>query len=325
MNIKHERILYFDIAKGFAMILIVLGHIYNNDNLIKIWMHSFHVPIFFIISGMVIRHTKLDQIEFKEIIVKKIKSLIVPYFYFELLAITLYMLMNGFSFSILKWNIIDSILLYSRANGTWFLICLFGAELIFILIKKITSSDWLTILISLLLFIIPFEIKINNHWILIFFRMLIANGFLCFGYYCYWLVKNINLKLSILFLILVITGIMSINNELVGIHGLTFNNPYIYIICAFIESLTYIFIFKNINAKFLKYIGQNSLIILGTHGCILTILSMVPFLSFETYTGGGVVLVITLFIEIAIIYLMNNYLYWFCGNKNTVYSNNLRF
>ena len=51
-NIK--RIDYLDYTKGFGILLVILGHIYDASNPIKIWLYSFHMPLFFIISGFLL-------------------------------------------------------------------------------------------------------------------------------------------------------------------------------------------------------------------------------------------------------------------------------
>ena len=49
-----KRIDYLDYSKGIAIILVVLGHIFNGGN-IKTYIYSFHIPLFFIISKSMIR------------------------------------------------------------------------------------------------------------------------------------------------------------------------------------------------------------------------------------------------------------------------------
>ena len=48
-NLTKKRLNYLDYAKGIGILLVVLGHIYNNS--VKLWIYSFHMPLFFIISG----------------------------------------------------------------------------------------------------------------------------------------------------------------------------------------------------------------------------------------------------------------------------------
>lgn len=67
------RIKFIDIAKGIAIICIVLGHLGINE--INSFVFTFHVPIFFIITGYFIN----DKVPIKEFISKKYKTLIIPY------------------------------------------------------------------------------------------------------------------------------------------------------------------------------------------------------------------------------------------------------
>lgn len=51
MNIdSNNRIAWVDIAKGIGIVLVLIGHISQNKNL-HYFIYSFHMPLFFIISG----------------------------------------------------------------------------------------------------------------------------------------------------------------------------------------------------------------------------------------------------------------------------------
>ena len=126
-----QRISYIDSVKGFSILLIVLGHIIPNSGL-KTWIYTFHVPIFLIISGILIAEKckKSQKIEVK----KQFFKLIYPYI--------------TFSFAVLIKDIIKNILenkaiingifindfiktLTLEGYGTlWFLPILFFAEVI---------------------------------------------------------------------------------------------------------------------------------------------------------------------------------------------------
>ncbi|WP_302966926.1 acyltransferase family protein [Intestinibacter bartlettii] len=154
-----KRLDYLDYAKGFGIILVILGHIYDTLNPIKIWLYSFHMPLFFIISGLLIRYTNINGRDMKKIIVSKFKSLMVPYIFFELVAIFVWMCQNEFTFKVLRWNVLDSILMYCRAGTTWFLFALFISEIMFILMLKNIKSNKIIALITIVLFIIPLIIN----------------------------------------------------------------------------------------------------------------------------------------------------------------------
>lgn len=51
-----KRIESLDIAKGFGILIVVLGHVLRpNDVFLKEFIFSFHMPLFFILSGFVLK------------------------------------------------------------------------------------------------------------------------------------------------------------------------------------------------------------------------------------------------------------------------------
>lgn len=51
----------FDYARGIAMILIIIGHAIGMSEFVVQIIYSFHVPLFFIISGMLMYYTNTVQ------------------------------------------------------------------------------------------------------------------------------------------------------------------------------------------------------------------------------------------------------------------------
>lgn len=203
MEYRVKRLDYLDYTKGLCILLVVLGHIYDSSNILRIWIYSFHMPLFFIISGMLVKHTNVKERSIKNIIISKFKTLIVPYIFLELIAIFVWMITNEFTLQSLKWNIMDSILMYCRAGATWFLPCLFIAEVVFILMVKYIKNDKINILISLLIFVIPFIVKTDNHYLIVIMRCFTAYGYITFGYLFYNFIvdREITFKYLTLFLI----------------------------------------------------------------------------------------------------------------------------
>ena len=68
-----KRIGYLDIAKGFSMICIVMGHLGIGS--LNAFVYTFHVPIFFLISGYFLS----DKLSVSEFAKKKARQLLVPY------------------------------------------------------------------------------------------------------------------------------------------------------------------------------------------------------------------------------------------------------
>ena len=93
-----KRIEFIDIAKGIAIICIILGHLGSNQ--INRIVFTFHVPIFFIITGY-FTNRKYNN---KEFIINKFKRLIIPYFItsFFIIVISLFSLKIFFGVNILN-------------------------------------------------------------------------------------------------------------------------------------------------------------------------------------------------------------------------------
>ncbi|MBU5337326.1 acyltransferase family protein [Intestinibacter bartlettii] len=318
---KNERLEYLDICKGFGIFAITLGHIYS-DNYFKTWLCSFHLPLFFIISGILIKHTSSDRKKFGNILSSRFKRLIIPYFMFELLVIIVLMICNKeVSFTILKQNIIESILLYTKAGATWFLPTLFISELVFLGLKKLIKSNKLMVLISTIIFIIPFFIHTENHFSIVFFRNFTAIGFLAFGYYSYNFLIKKEIPMKYLIMILLIDIIISILNGKVDLYFLSYNNIFLYSICSITGSVLVIFISKKLKSikirDLFKYYGINSLIVMATQQAILgSVIKLITGKDAYSYSipFGTIVLIMVMLIEIPTIEVVNRYLPFMLGN-----------
>ena len=67
-GIEKKRIFYLDIAKGVGVILMILGHVPDLTTASRQFITSFHMPLFFFISGMFLRY-----IDFNTFVIKKRK------------------------------------------------------------------------------------------------------------------------------------------------------------------------------------------------------------------------------------------------------------
>lgn len=128
-----ERRKDLDFAKGVGILLMVLGHCYSEGNgaYILRWLYSFHMPLFFIIPGIVYglyrRHTTNT---FWTITKKKAKRLLIPYFFFATMtAIALCVLGRRTlaDFGAYMWRIVT----LQGVNAMWFIPCFLAVELIF--------------------------------------------------------------------------------------------------------------------------------------------------------------------------------------------------
>ena len=88
-NYNVTRIYELDIAKVVGMFFVVLGHTYSNsgaDLSLRAWIYSFHMPLFFLISGILHKEKKSVSITLRYYF----KTLLVPVIVFGLLYFLLY-------------------------------------------------------------------------------------------------------------------------------------------------------------------------------------------------------------------------------------------
>lgn len=78
--ITTNRIEYIDIAKGLGMILVVVGHCINGKTFPGTWINSFHMPLFFILSGLCFSEKKYPT--FFPFLKKELKHFYYPVFTF---------------------------------------------------------------------------------------------------------------------------------------------------------------------------------------------------------------------------------------------------
>lgn len=119
-----QRDITIDIAKGIGIFLVVLGHVP-----IPMWLttpiYIFHMPLFFFLSGMFF-HLNEDR---KMGLYKKIRTLIIPYFFFAICGNTSNVL-RDFLFNHTV-NVKSVFTLFDGATSPlWFLVCLFGCYLL---------------------------------------------------------------------------------------------------------------------------------------------------------------------------------------------------
>ena len=111
---------------------MVMGHIVFGEKFDK-FIHAFHMPIFFFVSGFLYKRSDKKILY---ILIKKVKSLIVPYFIFGIFHCTLYGFIYGFSvehyYHLLMFNS-DGIPI---AGALWFLTALFFTDILFLVCER---------------------------------------------------------------------------------------------------------------------------------------------------------------------------------------------
>ena len=157
-----QRIDWIDSVKGIGIVLVYIGHCYIPavNNLI----YSFHMPLFFIISGFLWNNSKYQQMTLKDFAGKKFRAYIIPYLKMALICFVIWGLIYGIfqcdNISVYFhkiWQYTYGILLvYPRSQympacyPLWFLVALFLSEFLYFLANKTKVSVLLILLFTII-------------------------------------------------------------------------------------------------------------------------------------------------------------------------------
>ena len=291
---KVKRIYWIDLAKIFAMFLIIISHTIAYSSELQ-WLYkyvsSFHVAFFFVISGLTFKIEKYDN--YKIFIKEKFKRIMVPYFVFAILFLIPYIFLGtGVAKDLeradIDFNIQKSILgvfygnghdNYLRQNSSlWFLPCLFVTEAIFYFIEKNKNKYkyYIAIILSIIFGAIDsYLLPIRFPWGFDIAICMIA--FFAIGKIIVNVMNVIDKKKNnkILYALIgiaciVIGAILQIFNDKVMYMHNKYGNYIIFIISAIFSIAGYIFLIKQCkNNKILEYAGNRTLAILIFHKIIV--------------------------------------------------------
>lgn len=79
---------YIDVARGIAIISVVMGHTYI-PTILHHFIYSFHMALFFIISGIFV-----SKKEIKALFVEKTKCILLPYMFWSLVTLLFWYVLN---------------------------------------------------------------------------------------------------------------------------------------------------------------------------------------------------------------------------------------
>lgn len=127
-----QRITALDIAKGIGIIFVVWGHCYNVNCIPGMFFYSFHMPLFFLLSGLCFSPERHK--DFVPFLTTRLRQLVVPAFYFATIIIAA-------SYAIPRFEAYDlsRLLWEGLPDALWFLIVLFIVEIAFFGILKLLN------------------------------------------------------------------------------------------------------------------------------------------------------------------------------------------
>lgn len=204
-NIGGGRFLWVDIAKCIGIYLMIIGHgPLLEDTFGRIVIYSFHMPLFFSLSGYLYKPTS-----FRETIKKDWQRLLIPYLYLNTIGLIFWIICHPFEIN--AESILSRIFAVFLGLGyntsyfipvltpTWFIIALFLIRIVMsLVIKHISYAIILSIIVSLILTntydtLLPIDSAI------------MALPFFCFGYIArtstYYIFNKSNTRLIVYMLL----------------------------------------------------------------------------------------------------------------------------
>lgn len=305
---SNNHLSWVDLAKGIGVILVVLGHlIYHHTSLTPIAkaIYSFHMPMFFIMSGYVM---KKDELSLFRYINRKLFRLIVPTILLSAVLQTVYIGIHGLdnlgSF-ISGLFFIEGYIYFNYP--AWFFIVLFEALIISKLINLINKSIALKLVWCIFFFLCGFfasEFKLVPWFGLD--RTLLALGYITIGL----IARKIHVKLSkvlscalcmLIFYLWYYFAVQS--NSLCSMYGSEYGNFSHFLIASLLGSFLFLKLCYYLNkVSFMEYLSQHSVFIVGSHYIFIWIFN--DYISKFIDSRFIVLSVFLYFVVILIIYKM---------------------
>ena len=150
-----KRLDYIDAAKGIGMMTVMWGHVHLGD-ISTYFVYAFHMPLFFLLSGMVFFPEKYGS--FKNFVARKVKTLLVPYAIYSVITWVVWAVYVHATHQQVDsiWAPLLETLIARGSEGylvhnvpLWFVTCLFVTELTYYWISRL--PDRANLLISVCL------------------------------------------------------------------------------------------------------------------------------------------------------------------------------
>ena len=168
---KKERIVWIDQLRGIAFYFVILGHM-NIPEMLKSWIYSFHMPVFFFITGFNYDIDKIAQTAPLAYLKKLGARLLVPYVWMQLLSFCLRFvdqtLLCHKEVPVALWlrGILrgNSQIIKAPSNPLYFCLLLFCAELLLYIIIKLTHGRRFLVY-ALTLSTLPLSLLTETLWL----------------------------------------------------------------------------------------------------------------------------------------------------------------
>lgn len=269
---EKERIHYIDVAKGLAIVIVVLGHCaattLGDHSRLFYTIYAFHMPFWFFLSGL-LYNTKNWQSFFSG----KVKALLLPYLFF--------FMFNCFSYQVLNHTGYLQLHQFVRFGGLWFPLALFYVVISYFVLDTYCFKKLKGINRQVVLTILSFGSLIvgigggGNLSISAFSTAMVCFFFFHIGVLVKDLKDSLNyqtkrdrtivLGVSLL-LIVILAYTAPFNTAPVDVNYGRYGNKVLFLVQALLGILGFLLLAAAIKKNnIIEYFGRNSLLILVIH------------------------------------------------------------
>lgn len=306
LDVQKNNGLY--IARGITALLVILGHAVPYNSVVFRFIFCFHMPFFFILSGICTSlHYKEEK--FIPFVIRKIKSLLIPCLIIRVLFIVVQQVkMTSWKELLIKifWN--------NDPNAEWFLPTLFCSQILLFFfvkaIRAIKNLSWKLFLTLFVLAVIPscidgikrseflMSLPFKTDTLLVSFCFVLV-GFLLKKYQMYQEKTHPKHKPEKFISLIIFTITFSVYaiihytlNPVYSLpHGEFGENPIIFLFIATVMSLIVILLGINLDGKLgvfektFTLLGRYSLFAYVAHLITFTIISTIIYKQFNMVIG----------------------------------------
>lgn len=267
--------------------MVVYGHSSSTGWGIGNWIYSFHMPMFFFISGYLLKKPRREE-KAGDLVKQQAYGLLPPYLIFALIGYLFWFLLesNFEPDAEMETSPLLTFLMIFYGSGSfpdvtlhpivlWFFPCLLVSQVFCLLVSRYKTSTIIAIsaitgIIGFLLprsIVLPFEIE----------TALVAQLFVVAGY----LSKEARLladmetwNISIPLVLLLLGGFLAFNNESIDMRSSQYENIPIFIASAVSTTLGFVALFARIKGNRLSaWVSRNTVMIFPLHPMVFTLLS----------------------------------------------------
>ena len=262
------------------------------------FISSFHMPAFFLLSGMLSDAEKWRKRSFADLLKSRCLTLLVPYCFFEFLAILYkHFILHAVS---LKQGLYLMVTLRCNIGADWFLPALFLANLFYWIYVR-CPGRWKWIPALAVGFAVPCILPDGHGWNLLF-RGLLGFGFMVAGVQWKDKLEAFSVrKCAVSFLITAASAAIALKFSLGNdFYSCSLRCPPLFLISGVCGLYVILCLARLVDRKWLMCIGNQTLVIMGTHQLVLYTL---PAASGIGWICGTFALIAV--VEVAVCFITN--------------------